>query len=115
LLKRRQELAALCSQQSTVFQAICFTRATASPCRQQTGVQEGWFPKMKNDGWTGLAIINIGDEQAAVMLGAYGENGIKVAEESLTVEPGEEIIGLMDQVFSGDIGHARYFLFSSDQ
>ena len=70
---------------------------------------------MENDGWTGLAIINIGDEQAAVMLGAYGENGIKVAEESLTVEPGEEIIGLMDQVFSGDIGHARHFLFSSDQ
>ena len=33
---------------------------------------------MENDGWTGLAIINIGDEQAAVMLGAYGENGVKV-------------------------------------
>ena len=79
------------------------------------GVQEGWFPKMERDGWTGLAFINIGNEPANVKVCAYGEDGAKIVEESLMVEPGKKIIGLMDQVFPGDISNARFFSFTADQ
>ena len=78
-------------------------------------VEEGWFPKMESDGWTGLAFINIGEEKANVRLTAYDQNGQKIVEEPLSVDPGEKIIGLMDEVFPGDIRNARYFYFSSDQ
>jgi hypothetical protein len=79
------------------------------------GVTEGWFPKMERDGYTGLAFVNISDQEASVRLVAYDEDGAKVTEENLPVPSGNKVIGLIDQVFHGDISSARYFYFSSDQ
>jgi len=80
-----------------------------------SGVTEGWFPKMEQDGYTGLAFVNITDEDANVKLSAYADSGDKVAEENISVPPGNKVIGMMDQVFHGDISRARYFCFSSDK
>ena len=80
-----------------------------------SGVMEGWFPKMEQDGYTGLAFVNVTDEDANVKLSAYADNGDKMAEENIPVPPGHKIIGMMHEVFHGDISSARYFYFSSDK
>jgi len=80
-----------------------------------SGVTEGWFPKMEQDGYTGLAFVNVTDEDANVTLSAYADDGDKVAEENIPVPPGYKVIGMMDQVFGNDISSARYFYFSSDK
>jgi pimeloyl-ACP methyl ester carboxylesterase len=79
-------------------------------------VKEGWFPKMEQDGWTGLAFVNVSDEKANVVLRAFDENGNLVTEELFPELPsGQKKIGLLDQVFHTDLRNARYFYFSSDQ
>jgi hypothetical protein len=80
-----------------------------------SGVQEGWFPKMERDGWTGLAFVNISEGEASVTLAAFNENGNKVAEEHLKVGSGVKTVGMVDQVFHSDVTEARYFSFSSDR
>ena len=81
-----------------------------------SGIQEGWFPKMESDGWTGLAFVNIGDEKANVRLSAYNNEGARVVEDqTLEVESGAKVIGLIDEVFPAGVSNARYFYFSSDQ
>ncbi len=82
-----------------------------------SAVTEGWFPKMENDGWTGLAFVNIDTTNANVTLTAYDENGDKVAENPLPpVKPGEKVIGLTFQLFAGaNLSRARYFGFTSDR
>jgi hypothetical protein len=81
-----------------------------------TGVTEGWFPKLEPDGWTGLAFVNMANEEAAVRLVAYDEDGAQVAETTLEVQPGEKIVRLMDfDAFQREIADARYFYFSSNK
>jgi hypothetical protein len=70
---------------------------------------------MERDGWTGLAFVNISDGEAGVTLVASDENGNKVAEEHLKVGSGVKTIGMVDQVFHGDLTKARFFSFSSDR
>lgn len=78
---------------------------------------EGWFPKVESDGWTGLAFVNIDAAAANVTLGAYDENGNKIAENVLTaVQPGAKVIGLIYQLFPGaNLAAARYFRFVADK
>jgi hypothetical protein len=59
--------------------------------------------------------VNIGNSQAQVKLTAHDENGLAVEEQTLPVQPGVKVVGLMDQLFHGDISRARCFSFSSDQ
>jgi pimeloyl-ACP methyl ester carboxylesterase len=80
-----------------------------------SGVQEGWFPKMEQDGWTGLAFVNISEGDASVTLAALDENGNKIAEERLQVGSGVKTVGMVGQIFHGDLSRARYFSFSSDK
>ncbi len=80
-----------------------------------SGVQEGWFPKMERDGWTGLAFLNISEGEANVTLSALDENGNKVTEERLQVGPGVKTVDMVDRVFHGDLLKARYFTFTSDR
>ena len=79
-----------------------------------SGVQEGWFPKMERDGWTGLAFVNISEQAATVTLAAFDDNGNRVAETTLPVGSGVKIIGTVDQVFKGSLTNASYFYFSAD-
>jgi len=80
-----------------------------------TGVLQGWFPKMENDGYTGLAFVNVDSETANLTFSAISESGQKVGEEVTTLEPGVKIVCLVEQVFHSDISAARYFSFSSDK
>ena len=64
-----------------------------------SGAQEGWFPKIERDGWTGIAFVNISDQAANVTLAAFDDNGNRVAETSLKVDSGVKTVGFVDQVF----------------
>lgn len=81
-----------------------------------TGVQQGWFPKMESDGYTGLAFLNVDSTAANVTLRAIGENGQQIAEEVMpSLAPGVKVVGLVEQIFKTDLSNARYFYFSSDK
>ncbi|MBM3792084.1 MAG: hypothetical protein FJW35_17280 [Acidobacteria bacterium] len=81
------------------------------------GITEGWFPKMENDGWTGLAFVNIDSQDAKLTLQAYDRYGRDVARHELPpVKPGEKVVGLTFQLFpQADLTQARYFSFTSDK
>jgi hypothetical protein len=80
-----------------------------------TGVLQGWFPKMDNDGWTGLAFLNVDSETANMRFTAIGESGQKVGEEAISLAPGVKTVAIVWQFFHTDISNARYFYFSSDK
>jgi hypothetical protein len=82
-----------------------------------SAASEGWFPKLENDGWTGLAFVNTETSNAAVTLSAYDENGGKVAETLIpVVKPGEKVVGLTSQLFpAASLASARFFSFTSDK
>jgi hypothetical protein len=81
-----------------------------------TGAQQGWFPKMEQDGYTGLAFLNVDSSAAYVTLQAFADNGQKVGEEVMpALEPGVKVVGLVHQIFKTDIRDARYFCFTSDR
>jgi len=79
------------------------------------GAQQGWFPKMERDGWTGIAFVNIDTQPASVTLTAIDENGNRIGEEHLEVNPGVKTVGMVDQVFHVDLTSARYFYFACDR
>jgi hypothetical protein len=81
------------------------------------GATEGWFPKMENDGWTGLAFVNSDSADATVDLRAFDEYGGELAKTRLPpVKPKEKVVGLTFQLFPGaDLTRARYFSFTSDR
>jgi hypothetical protein len=59
--------------------------------------------------------VNVDASNAAVVLAAYDENGNKIGENVLPpIRPGQKVIGLTSQLFSGLTG-ARFFGFSSDK
>jgi hypothetical protein len=81
-----------------------------------TGVLQGWFPKIENDGYTGFAFINVESTPANVTLRAVGDDGQVIAEKVLeALEPGVQVVGIVYQVFEADVSNARYFYFSSDK
>ena len=74
---------------------------------------EGIFAKIENDGWTGIAFVNIEDEGAAVTMSAYDDSGTLIASEALDLAAHEKVIGLAPELFTNDIGSATYIDFSS--
>lgn len=80
-----------------------------------SGSNHGWFTKMENDGWTGIAFVNVDTVAATVDLTAYDDNGTVVATASLPVKPGEKYVGMVDQLFKSDLSKATYCRYSSDR
>jgi len=76
---------------------------------------EGWFPKMEQDGWTGLAFVNVSSAAAAVILTAYDEYGARIEQRVLTVPAQNKVVAMTFQFFLAELTNARYFTFTSDQ
>ncbi len=79
---------------------------------------KGIFPKIKDEGWTGIALINPGDETATVKLYARNDKG-EIIEESryFSIGKHEKIVtaDLRNDFFQGhDIEAATYIDFISD-
>jgi hypothetical protein len=81
-----------------------------------TGTRQGWFLKMEplQDGWTGIALVNVSTSTANVTLSALDENGIEVGREILQLAAGKKMVGIVDQIFESDTRAAKYFRFDSD-
>ncbi len=80
-----------------------------------TGTRQGWFPKIEEDGWTGIAFVNVSSRTATITLDALDDNGNQVATETLTLESGKKTVGVVSQLFHQDISRAKQFRYRSDQ
>ncbi len=76
----------------------------------------GVFPKLeKNGGATGIAFVNLDDQQATVSLKAYNDAGSVIATRSLGVAAKNKIVSVAPKLFAQDIGNATYIGFDSDR
>ncbi|HYK91260.1 MAG TPA: hypothetical protein VE398_20990 [Acidobacteriota bacterium] len=80
-----------------------------------TGTKTGWFTKMEQDGWTGIAFVNVDTSASIVKLAAMDANGNQVSSATLTLAPGKKVVGMVTQLFTGDLSTARYFKYTSDK
>jgi hypothetical protein len=75
----------------------------------------GVFAKLEDDGWTGIAFVNIEDSTATVTLTAYADSGAVVATEVMTVAANAKVVDLAENIFTQDISTATCIGFSSDR
>jgi pimeloyl-ACP methyl ester carboxylesterase len=80
-----------------------------------TGSRLGWFTKMENDGWTGIAFVNTETGNATVDLTACDADGGRIGSRKLELVPGQKYVGMVDQLFPVDLRAATYFKFESDK
>ncbi|MBW2579670.1 MAG: DNRLRE domain-containing protein [Deltaproteobacteria bacterium] len=76
---------------------------------------EGVFAKLEDDGWTGIAFVNIEDSTATVTLTAYNDNGAEVATQVMNVAANAKVVDLPENIFTQNISTATYIGFSSDR
>ena len=79
------------------------------------GSKAGWFTKVEQDGWTGIAFVNTETAEATVNLTAWDANGNQVGAKTITLKPGEKSVGMVDQLFGSDVSDAVYVKFTSDK
>ena len=80
------------------------------------GITEGYFTKVEQDGWTGIAFVNVAAEETNILLSAYDGSGNPLASRNLKLAAGHKHVGMVDQLFDGtDVTRMHYFKFSSDQ
>jgi hypothetical protein len=77
--------------------------------------QEGVFPKLDTDGWTGIAFVNTTDSKANITLSIYDNDGYKISEKSVALAGYEKIVDNPENIFGGSITAATYMKFSSDK
>ncbi len=53
---------------------------------------DGIFVKIKSDGWTGIAFVNIEDTSANVTLTAYDDNGNALDTDTLNLTSYEKVV-----------------------
>jgi len=75
----------------------------------------GVFAKLEDDGWTGIAFVNIEDSTAMVTLTAYADSGAVVATEVMNVGANAKVVDTPSNIFSEDVSTATYIAFSSDR
>lgn len=75
----------------------------------------GVFPKLENSGWTGIVLVNIGENDAAVVLEAWDDAGNAVAEQGLILLPGEQVYEAPENLFSESIAGSTYVRFTSQE
>ncbi len=79
------------------------------------GTKLGWFTKVEQDGWTGIAFVNTDAAVATVNLTAYAADGGQVATRTITLNPGQKSVGMVDQLFSASLITAKYVKLKSDK
>ena len=76
---------------------------------------DGVFAKMENDGWTGIAFVNIEDSPAVLTMTAYNDGGSAVAVETINLNAHQKVLGIASTLFSQDISAATYIRYSSSR
>ncbi len=76
--------------------------------------QEGVFPKLDHEGWTGIAFVNTSEAGAKIDLSIYDNDGFKVSEKSISLAGYEKVVDNPENIFGGSISAATHMRFSSD-
>jgi hypothetical protein len=79
-----------------------------------TGAKTGIFPKIEENGWTGIALVNTAATATSVTLTAYRDDGTPVAARVLPINGHAKEIKLAEDLFSQDISGANYIGYSAD-
>lgn len=83
--------------------------------------KSGVFPKLEaaDNGWTGIAFVNISTQAADVDLRAYDDDGDMLAHGNFKLNPKEKIVNMAEALFDGGQGEAirdaSYIQYKSDQ
>jgi hypothetical protein len=77
--------------------------------------REGVFAKIENNGWTGIAFVNIGASEASITLTAYNDSGASIATQPITLSSYAKEVEQPMNIFSQDISSATYITYSSDK
>jgi hypothetical protein len=79
------------------------------------GANHGWFTKVENEGWTGIAFVNVDTAKANVTLTGSDDAGNQVAEVSIGLAPGIKSIALIGELFKLDAARITYVRWVSDK
>ncbi len=73
------------------------------------------FPKIDDDGWTGIAFANVSREPANIKLTFYNDAGVALVNGSVNVGAHSKILGIAENLLRVDTSGATYMDYSSDQ
>ena len=76
--------------------------------------KEGIFPRLENNGSTGIAFVNLGAGTASILLTAYDDEGNVIATETVSLASNAKVVKKAPELFSQDISGATYITYSSD-
>jgi len=77
--------------------------------------RQGVFPRLEPSGWTGLVLVNAGQQASQVSLHARDADGAPQGFVQLTLAPGQKWVGLATELFAGqDIDEASHISFTAD-
>ena len=76
---------------------------------------DGAFVKLDQEGWTGIAFVNITSDLAQVTLTAVDDSGASVATTVFNLPANGKQVALAEDFFSSDISEATYIRFNSGQ
>ncbi|MFO7839985.1 MAG: hypothetical protein R6X08_10880, partial [Desulfosalsimonadaceae bacterium] len=78
--------------------------------------QQGVFPKLAQQGWTGIAFVNTADSRADVTLRLYKDDGSQVNQTTITkqLDPHEKVVQTGQDLFGAAAADGDYIGFSAD-
>ncbi len=77
--------------------------------------KKGTFPKIEKDGWTGIAFVNIADNDTKVNLDARDDAGNLIATKIIDLFSHQRVVDLAEGLFDDDISGATYIYFDSGE
>jgi hypothetical protein len=77
--------------------------------------KEGIFPKIENEGWTGIAFINTTNDNANITLILYDNDGFAIAEKDIVLGGHEKLVDNPRDIFAGPINTGTYIKFSANR
>ncbi|MBN2705361.1 MAG: rhodanese-like domain-containing protein [Deltaproteobacteria bacterium] len=73
----------------------------------------GVFAKLEDNGWTGIALVNIGNETTQVNLEAYSDAGELIAAVSRPLAPHARLADAPENIFAGHLEGADYLIYQA--
>lgn len=76
---------------------------------------QGLFPKIEQNGWTGISFVNLSDKASTVALSAYDDTGNLQGSSTIQLSSHEKRVDLAKSLFTSNINDATYIRYSSDE
>jgi len=83
-------------------------------CSRISGLREV-FPSIADNGYTGIALVNVTDKTAALTLTAYKDDGAVVASKLVALASHKKLVGGVQAFFREDISSATCVSYQSDR